>query len=369
MSNRNNSFDLIRHFAAYLVLYSYHFALSLLPEPTIPYWNSFGFIGVVTFFSISGFFMPGSYNSSGNFVIFMAKCCRRIFPGLIVCSFVMSYIIGGVFTSDSLSYLLSSAPLKTSIVFSMLMSRNIPEVFSNFLYKDHLNGSLWSLPVEFACYIIIGIALTYANNLKSVLTLFLLSILATMILTITGWQYSFYSVPIQYLAIFGIAFTGGALMSQTKRHWMPIRLNLVVVSVLLIMILRGPPEMLILGTLSLTMLVIIIGVSFRDKIINGKFDISYGIYIYAFPVQQIVINCVTHEFWLSMSISFIVTSLIAYLSYTFIEKPFLYTSSHLPKSTYLQGRDYTSKNLETNLIKGFVVGKGEKGAFQKVEIQ
>lgn len=328
MRNRDNSFDLIRHFAALLVLYSHHFALLKLPEPTFPHWDSLGFVAVVIFFAMSGYFMPGSFNSSGNFLVFMAKRCRRIFPGLIVCSLLMCYLIGGIFTPrPTLNYLFSLSTLKASIQFSSFIGRPIPGVFSDFLFKDAINGSIWTLPVEFVSYILIGIALSYFNHWKSVLTLFILSVVATRLIGHTGMNYMFYCVPLSYLAIFGIAFTGGALMSMTQEYWFANRLYLAVASVIFLIILQGRPEMLILGTLSLGVLTVIIGVSFKDKLINGKFDLSYGIYIYAFPIQQLVINLITQKFWLSMIISAMLTIFVAYLSYKFVEKPFLYANA------------------------------------------
>jgi len=81
MKHRENSFDLVRHFAAILVFYSHHYALSNRPEPTFPGWDTYGFVAVVIFFTISGYFMPTSFNNSKNFIEFMGKRCRRIFLG------------------------------------------------------------------------------------------------------------------------------------------------------------------------------------------------------------------------------------------------------------------------------------------------
>lgn len=88
-----------------------------------------------------------------------------------------------------------------------------------------------------------------------------------------------------------------------------------------------------LGTLGITFTVAVIGESFSEKLINGKFDISYGLYIYGFPIQQIVINAVTHRFWLGMAISALLAVAAGYLSYRFVEKPFL-RRSHKAQSPY-----------------------------------
>jgi len=340
MKFRNNSFDLIRHFAAFLVLFSHHFALSGRPEPIFLHWDTLGFVAVAIFFAISGYFMPSSFTSSGNFAVFMAKRCRRIFPGLIVCSFLMVYLIGGIFTPKPiLHYLFSLSTLKTSIMYVSFAGRPIPGVFSDFLCKDVINGSLWTLPVEFASYIIIGVVLSYMNSWRSVLPLLMSCILVTVILTKTGKNYGFYSIPLNYLALFGIAFTGGALMSMTQEHWYKSRVYLALASVVLLIVLQGRPEMQALGTLSLAVLTIIIGVSFQDKLINGKFDVSYGIYIYAFPIQQMVINLLTQRFWPSMVIALAITIVVAYLSYHFVEKPFSYANVHKKFTQKLGGME------------------------------
>src|ERR1700743_3700077 len=122
-----NCFDPIRHFAAFLVLFSHHFALSGRPEPAFPSWDTLGFVAVAIFFATSGFFMPQSYASSGNFLAFLAKRCRRIFPGLLVCCFIMVYVIGAVFTkSDLIPYLFDKEQAGTFLSFAVLQGRPIP---------------------------------------------------------------------------------------------------------------------------------------------------------------------------------------------------------------------------------------------------
>lgn len=326
MENRNNSFDLIRHFAALLVLYSHQYALLLLPEPIFLHWDTYGTIAVLMFFSISGFFMPTSFTRSGKFVTYMVKRCRRIFPGLIVCSFLMCYLIGGIFTPEpALRYLLSPSTLKTSLMYCIFFRRPIPGVFSDFLYKDAINGSLWTLPVEFASYILLGIVLSFRNTWRIVLALFVLLAFLSLTLTYTEIGNSFYAnaFHLNYLTMYGLAFTGGSLMSMIQKYWFSFRLHLVIIASAFLILFQGHPIMSILGTLGLTILTIIIGISFQDRWIKGKFDLSYGIYIYAFPIQQIVINVITQKFWLSLTIAATFTLITAFLSYRFVEKPFL----------------------------------------------
>ena len=324
MHERENCFDFLRHFAALLVLFSHHFALSGLKEPTVPHWDTLGFVAVAIFFAISGFFMPQSHANSGGFLEFMSKRCRRIFPGLFVCSFVMVYVIGLAFTSIGLyEYLFSGTQFKTMVMYTLFQGRPISTVFSDFIVPDAVNGSLWTLPVEFLCYLIIGSALSLLHSWKSVMCLLWIACICTATLHNKWTDFSFYGVPMSYLALFGISFTIGALLSMTKCSWMKFRLPLAALSALMLWLMPGRPEVQVLGTASIAVLTVIIGVSFKDKLFKGRLDISYGVYIYAFPIQQIVINRITGDFVFSMIFSVVLTVIAGYLSYRYVEFPFL----------------------------------------------
>lgn len=326
MKHRDNSFDLIRHFAALLVLWTHHYPLSGYQSPLFLGWDTYGFVAVTIFFSISGYLMPSSFFNAGDFMTFMSKRCRRIFPGLIMCTFIMCYVIGFMFTSQNKwSYLFSLSTLKTWILFFSFSGRPIEGVFSNFIFKDAINGSLWTLALEFGWYLTIGLALSYTYSWRSIFFFFMGAIIFTFLIKISHFvsDFAFYVVPMSYFAMFGIAFTTGAFMSLTKATWSPFKWPLFFIALLFLLIFKGRPELPIFGTMSLTFLTIMIGTNFSDRFINGKFDFSYGIYIYAFPIQQLVINCMTHRFFLSMFISIFLTLIASFLSYRFVEKPFL----------------------------------------------
>ena len=78
-----------------------------------------------------------------------------------------------------------------------------------------------------------------------------------------------------------------------------------------------------LASLCIAILTVVLGTSFSENLINRRFDISYGIYIYAFPIQQMTINWLTSNLWLGMAIAVTLTIGMACLSYHFVERPFL----------------------------------------------
>lgn len=324
MTERNNSFDIIRHGAAYMVLFSHHYALSGMAEPVFFNWNTPGFIAVAIFFSISGYFMPQSFDRSMNFIEFMIKRCKRIFPGLLVCSIVMYFLIGIFFNSgSSSSYILSGDALIKTIRNTIFIQEQIPGVFSDFKYQSVINGSLWTLPIEFVCYLMIGFLLSISKTWKVPCFLFVTSIIATITLNYQTDLYAYYSVPFKFLALYMIPFSFGALLSITKSAWWRYRNYLILISCLMLIATSGKPEIQIVGLICVSTLTIMLGLMAKDKFICGRFDVSYGVYIYAFPVQQIVINTITSDFYGSMILSFIITTFLASISYKFIESPFI----------------------------------------------
>ncbi|HIE0650724.1 TPA: hypothetical protein ACXJNB_003868 [Serratia marcescens] len=81
-------------------------------------------------------------------------------------------------------------------------------------------------------------------------------------------------------------------MALTENSWNNRNAKefLFISGIVLLYVLKGSYKLRVLGNLIIPTLVIIIGVSLTDKLIYSRFDYSYGVYVYALPVQQIVIN-------------------------------------------------------------------------------
>ncbi|WP_159282215.1 acyltransferase family protein [Rahnella variigena] len=323
MKDRYNCFNTLRLVAAFSVLFSHNFALSGQREPTVNGWETIGFLSVVVFFSISGFLMPASFEGSHNFMDFLTKRLRRIMPGLVVCSFVMLFIITPVFSSTSV---FSAQSLYNSIYLFIQHCTfifNDPRgVFSDFIIPHALNGSLWTLPIELSCYLVIGSALSINKSFKSVLLILVMCFVISISMKMQNYNFVFFGVPIYYLSMFGISFFTASLLSMTKQSWVKYKKLLSIISLLILFSSQNNLELNSVGIMAASCLVVSFATSFRFALLD-KIDISYGVYIYAFPIQQIVINKVTNNFFYSLMISCFLTAVIAYISFIYVEKPFL----------------------------------------------
>lgn len=332
-SHKGNSFDLIRHLAALTVIISHQHAFQNVYEESFRGFLSYAGVGVVVFFSISGFLVAQSFQRSNGFVDFMEKRIRRIFPGLIACSFVIVYLLAPFYYGDmKLAYLSSMDVFKNFLAMSAMMQIHIPLLFEGYKHIGPPNGSLWTLPIEFSCYLIIALAMGLVKNWRSMAFMLFLMIAGSIALSDQQKQAAFYGVSTQWLIQFGTSFFLGALLSLTREAWdnTKTKLFFVFFALFCLYMMKGMQEILVFGYVALTLITIVIGVSFKERLIKGRFDISYGLYIYAWPVQQIMANETHMNYWWSLFASIIVITALATLSWHFVEKPFLRRSSAKP---------------------------------------
>ncbi|MCC3704543.1 acyltransferase [Rouxiella badensis] len=329
----NNCFDIIRHLAAIMVIYSHHFALSGQDEPTFLGSGTLGSLAVFIFFSISGYLITQSYERRKSNFDYAKKRFLRIYPGLAVCLIFTLYLCCGLFGKAGWAeWALSLEPVKTFIRVMVItgvgvvgvMPSDINDFTSGYLLSNTMNGSLWTLFFEVFDYIVIALFLTVFKNKN--LAAFIPLILSAIIQVICVKK------GITHLAIIGtslftVPFCVGALLYINRDRWINnLHLKVLMLTAgLLVIYFASCGGLLtnVLGPIAICVMTIVIGVSIKDQLIKGRFDFSFGIYIYAFPVQQIVINEMGIPFYASMILSLLITFVLASLSWFLVEKPMI----------------------------------------------
>jgi peptidoglycan/LPS O-acetylase OafA/YrhL len=313
-----NAFDLLRLVAALMVVYSHSYVLYGMEEPLILNRWSFGAVGVWVFFSISGYLVSQSWHRDPDFWRFLLRRTLRLFPGLIV-AVLFSVLLVGRLDYEGLVYFVSNA--------SMISGKaTIPGVFeSNPVHA--INGSLWTLRYEFLMYLILTAAL-YSTRVCVVITLAFIG--AVLTFWITGvnnldlwlpWKVRLLglSIDVVQLSLWGTFFLVGACIAILKIRLTP--LVAVMLGLALLLAHGRLAAALLLITLPYVILTIATRVSF-----HLKHDLSYGVYIYAFPVQQFVTMLFLPRAigwaW-ALTTSLLLTLGLAYLSWRYVEKPAL----------------------------------------------
>lgn len=285
-SGRNN-FNLMRLFAAWLVIYGHAWAITATGgQDLVTRLTQFKFAGGVAvdvFFVISGLLIAASLQRN-NLGSFLASRALRILPALAVCVALSAFVLGPLLTTAAdywqqpgvWRYFWVNASLESNEYF-------LPGVFET-LPNTAVNGSLWSLPIEARLYL----ALTFAGLLGLLATRRYTSLwLLTMV---AGYTWARWNAPLpDHLAnqAWCTAFfiTGTALWVNRTR----LRLSWWILLALLAAaaLTRGGPWFHIPYFVLLCYGTLFVAFVPRLPLIRHN-DLSYGLYLYGWPSQQLV---------------------------------------------------------------------------------
>jgi peptidoglycan/LPS O-acetylase OafA/YrhL len=205
------------------------------------------------------------------------------------------------------------------------------------------NGPIYTLFYEFTCYLIVGVLAILAifRRPKAIGALWLvLSFASLYVERVVGWT-SFdpmtgHSVLVLMLRFVPL-FLGGALVYLLKDSLLKkLKFGGVLLSVAVIVFVNMVPGFAeySMGILApfITYILLWLATAFplgRLGELTSKHDISYGVYIYGWVIQQIIMVFVINglvdkpPIWLYIILSFIGTAIFAIASWKFIEKPVL----------------------------------------------
>lgn len=314
-----NNFDFLRLTAATMVLISHQFVLNGRPEPLI-FDQSVGYFSVFIFFIISGYWVTKSYKEDSIFLRFIIKRLLRLVPGLAFCLLICFFIIGPIgFSGDLLNYFDTRDNWKFLRNIIFISKTEIHGIFLKNPYPNTLNGSLWTLSIEFKWYLILAIfgILKFLDK-KIILTIILFSVIS--------WVYINYFTYDQkdYKSFFylGNFFLIGIFLFLIKINFLLLFILSIISAFLILLkfyylgLLVGlPPLIIYLGTQSFKY--------FNN--ISKIGDLSYGVYLYAFPIQQTIFYFFGSQlsFYMSFFLVILLTFTFAYFSWHFVELPFL----------------------------------------------
>lgn len=300
---RENNFDLLRIVAAVLVLVSHSYPLTGTGnEPFASYlgFDTGGGWGVAIFFVISGFLVTRSVLQR-RVADYLKSRVLRIVPALLVVSLFEAFCIGTLFTSLPLGKYFGDLNTWDHVLNTLVFGLNLslPGVFEGNPNRL-VNGSLWTLPIECLFYLMLPfLAFLGLLSAKRYLVLpFLAALAFAGGILFFAWSWdnqggnAFLDVP-TYSALKNSIFflLGGALW--VYRRSMPLDGGLALCCLLLLSISGFSDAKWVVFFLAVPYLTIYFALVRPIEIAwYAKLgDISYGTYIYAFPVQQALVHC------------------------------------------------------------------------------
>ena len=325
-----NNFDALRLFAALAVLYSHQYPVT---ATTPPGWMNVAMIGgvaVMTFFVISGYLVTTSWHLRPRLWSFIGKRVLRIWPALIVVVLIAMVVLGSTFTTlPTKEYWHHGATWDYLHNIILQIRYNLPGVFSNHPIANAINGSLWTIPIEVSCYALLAVCglfglLRWRSVWVFLCTGYLLWFLSSKTMDLTGSMAHYYEFPAYF--VFGSLIA--TINIQFLRHrWRYALLASVIAAATYSAGFKYSALLLFLPAVLIS-----IGTSSWPVLSQaGRFgDVSYGVYLYAFPIQQSV-----YALWPSLSFSAsllvvtVLTLIAGWLSWRLVEAPALRLKRYL----------------------------------------
>lgn len=317
-----NNFHLIRLFAAWLVIYGHSYPVTghadepdlLLRLVQIKF---AGAIAVDMFFVISGFLIAASLERN-RLTVYLGARVLRIFPAMAVCLLLSVFVLGPLLTTDpgywqspqTWAYLWKNLVLKRTEYF-------LPGVFGD-LPSAAINGSLWTLPVEFRLYLVLAVL--------SLLGLFRrnrFNVLFVAIAVAAWFRYGGQPIkPSKLDLIWCSAFFMTGTLAWFNRDRIALSWPILLAVLGAAAMARGgdfyrPAYFLALAYTTLFL-------AFVPKLPQIRHtDLSYGVYLYGWPSQQLVQHFAPggpawNTLWATL-----LAGTLAWLSWRVIEQPAL----------------------------------------------
>ena len=328
-----NNYDFLRVFAAVCIMFTHSFDLldkskyELARVVTNGRVN-FSFIGLTIFFSISGYLIAKSAERSSGIKNYLWKRLLRIQPLLIVTCLLTVLIIGPVYTNLSIRDYFFSSNTWTyfrNILPVFGLQFTLPGVFLNNIAEPGVNGSLWTLIVEERLYILVCILFLFNKN--RFMFLFLLIIPINILYLVH--RFYFASSLITYFNS-GAFFYALIFLNAAALYFLEINFSkrlywYISASAGIVLIGISFPSLNFMYFFSIPLLINSIAQVKGGFNKAGKYgDFTYGIYVFAFPVQQMLISSklATKPYQLFLY-SIILVVPLAIASWHLIEKKFL----------------------------------------------
>jgi peptidoglycan/LPS O-acetylase OafA/YrhL len=338
--HRDNAFDLLRLLAALAVLVEHSWVLAGHGYPLLPpsSGTTIGGIGLVVFFLTSGYLILDSWLADPSPYRFAARRALRIAPLYVAVVLVLALAVGPLLSSLPAGSYFTDAGTWSFVGSNLLvfpMEFDLPGVFTDAPLSTAVNGALWTIPIEILCYLGIGVlgVLGVARRRWWIVALAgvpLGTLVVTDIVNYTGTL-----VP-RLLSANGAplvaAFALGMVVRSLRPGWCPPWL-LVGAVVVAWPFTWGTPlaGVVALVAVAVTTLAIAFAAPAVVRHPTGRNDLSYGVYVLSYPIQQTVVSLGVRNGALVLLLTVVCVAPLAFLTWRYIERPMLRLKPRRPQ--------------------------------------
>jgi peptidoglycan/LPS O-acetylase OafA/YrhL len=303
IDRRQNNIGFLRLALALLVVFAHSFVVA--PERAEPFARlthgqaTSGRLAVDAFFVLSGFLITASYERSSSLLSFLKKRIARIYPAFAAVSVLAAvcFVPFGGGRVEGHGLLGKTGLLLTSIV--RLKDIKSSGAFAGNPFPYVVNVSLWTISYEFLCYLgvaILGLTMVLRCR-RALAAMFAVSIVVSVLYTYFQWHspHSLLGVLFGYpqawarlipMYLAGVVFYLYRDVIKLN-HWGAI-VSVGAMAIACVIPLGYTLLFPVFGTYLLIYLAFWERLSLHRVMRFG--DLSYGTYLYAFPIQQLLVQ-------------------------------------------------------------------------------
>lgn len=332
---RNNAIGFMRLFFAIVVVWSHAYGIGGFGGDPMYHASkgsvTAGFLAVGGFFVLSGLLITRSFETAPSVGRFLWHRCLRIVPAFWVCLAAVAFAFAPLAyvrengtlarfytgVDSPWSYVANNALLAINQIDVRGLLRHLPSPAA-------FNGSLWTLQWEFLCYLCVaalGVAAIFERR-RGALTA--LAVGAYLLAGLLAWQsYPGSSFASQIVTLF--AYFAAGSCAYVFRAAVPMRWTFALAAAGTIALTFGTKAVAFTMLPCIAYLALFMAMKLPVRSFDRKADLSYGLYIYAYPVQQLLVLYGAAAFGLAAYFAFglAVALAVAALSWFVVERPAL----------------------------------------------
>jgi peptidoglycan/LPS O-acetylase OafA/YrhL len=295
---RDNNFTLLRFSAAMTVLFAHSVAVLGLPPDSEFFFQRLGFslgeMGLDMLFVTSGFLVTASLVVRQDLIAYLWARILRVYPGMWVMLVLTVFVLAPALTSlprgDYYASPLTWEYFRKCATLIGGVRYSLPGVFETVPLKGEFNGSLWTMPVEVRMYLYLAaiwVALAVAPTLRLKAMRIVLPLSAAVLIAIvlsqrlTGGAYNGANIR-----VFMFLYGSSLFVWRDRIPIGPWLLGGILAALVLASFDKTIFFVVYAACLAPLVLHLVYVPGGRIRAFNDWGDYSYGVYIYAFPVQQ-----------------------------------------------------------------------------------
>jgi peptidoglycan/LPS O-acetylase OafA/YrhL len=288
-------------------------------------WEVIGKTSLVGFFAIGGYLICGSYLASRDVVTYMWKRLLRIGPGFLPIAILCLLVVGPVGSDDARAYFhdLNVGEQLRGLA-TLRLSTRIAHVFPH--NRDHmLDSPTWTLPVEFAMYVLVAILGVTGTLRRRWPVVLCWTALVALHVIIACFEPRWAKIPhfaqdsMKTTLPLYLVFVGGVLI----RLYPLLRASTAVAAAALLWLIGyGCGIGYLCEYVAAPAIIIWVGKN-RVRMPRLRDDLSYGIYLNSWPIQQLLLAFLSLGALTLAASTLAISAPLAMLSWRWIERPAL----------------------------------------------